>query len=90
MEFVDLDFNPLKDVCEVDQFGFVDLADAFLTGTIASNLTIEDLTFTDIDDPKAVSGKPRNVFEFIDAGVAIAQQQEGVQSKSSVKTEGGD
>ena len=89
MEFFELDYDPLKDVCEVDQFGFVDLAEAFQTGTIASNLTIEDLTFTEIDDPKAVSGKPRNTFEFIDAGVAIAQQ-EGVQSKSSAKTEGGD
>lgn len=90
MEFLDLDYNPLADVCEVDQFGFVDLAEAFLSGTIASNLTIEDLTFTEIDDPKAVSGKPRNAFEFIDAGVAIAQQQEGVQIQSSAKTEGGD
>lgn len=84
----DCSFNPLRDVCEVDQFGFIDLAEAFLSGTIASDLTIEDLTFSEIDDPVAVSGKPRNTFEFIDAGVAISQQ-EGVQSKSSSK-EGAD
>ena len=84
----DCSYNPYKDVCEVDQFGFFDLAEAFLTGTIASNLNVDDLEFSEIDDPTAVKGKPRNAFEFIDAGVAISQQ-EGVQvSKSSGKESG--
>lgn len=82
-------FNPLKDVCEVDQFGFFDLAEAFLSGTIASNLTIDDLEFSEIEDPTAVKGKPRNAFEFIDAGVAISQV-EGAQLGKSSSKEGAD
>ena len=86
----DCSFNPVTDVQEVDQFGYVDLAQAFLTGTINADLKVDDLFFNEIDDPVAVSGKPSNVFDMIDAGSAIVNRQEGVQTKSSAKTEGGD
>lgn len=58
-----LGFDPVKDISEVDQFGYVNLVEALENGVIQSTLKIDDLGFNDIDDPASIMGKPRDVFE---------------------------
>lgn len=82
-------FDPVFDVCEVDQFGFIDLRSALESGVIPSTSVIEELDITDIDDPTAVQGRPSTVFDVIDAGVSITSM-EGVQIQSSSNKEGAD
>lgn len=80
-------FNPLLDVTEVDQFGFIDLAQAFVSGTIAADVNLQDLNFSEEDDPRSVNGKPQSAFDMVDAGLDIAKR-EGVKGMSSEKEEG--
>ena len=44
-------FDPDIDICEVDQFGFVDMRQAFLTGTIEGAVAPDDSSYSGIDRP---------------------------------------
>lgn len=61
-------FDPRSDVREVDQFGYVDINDAFRNGSVKGDLTIDEETYNDIDDPRNVGPKPRDSFEAIELG----------------------
>lgn len=56
-------YDPLKDKCEVDQFGFVDMVSALDTGYIPSEISDTSEAYNDIDDPSSIMGKPRDPFE---------------------------
>lgn len=60
-------FDPVKDISPVDQFGFIDLKSALATGVVPSQLPDSDLDYNGIDNPEAVLGKPRDIFEAMDA-----------------------
>ena len=74
-------YDPLRDVQEVDQFGFVDLREVLETGVVPSDSSVEDSEFTDIDDPESIIGRPRSNFDMIDAGDNLMRQAEGVQQQ---------
>lgn len=57
------EYNKEKDVCEVDQIGFVNLREAWETHTVDGNLNVDELNFNEIDDPASIMGKPSNVFD---------------------------
>lgn len=58
----DLKFDKVKDVAEVDQFGYIDLVDVFTHGAIPSNLSMKDAEFNEIGDPSSILGTPKDVF----------------------------
>lgn len=68
MDIGNIAFNPDVDVQEVDQFGFVDLNDAFLNGCVRGDLSVNEEDYNDIDDPRMVGAKPRDTFEAIELG----------------------
>lgn len=59
----ELVFDKVKDLFDVDQFGYVNLSEALTTGVVDSSLKIEESLFNGIDDPASIIGKPRDVFE---------------------------
>lgn len=70
------------DIQEVDQFGYVNLREAYVTGIVPGNMEIDEQSFDVIDDLNALKGgKPLDVFDAISAGKAI------VSSASSNETE---
>lgn len=77
MVFGAIDFNPVFDICEVDQFGFVDLRIAFETHTIPGDLNPDDMSFNEIDDPSSIIGKPSDIFSAIQSGHKYVNMIEG-------------
>lgn len=73
-------FDPLVDVAEVDQFGFIDLRQAFLTGVVDGQLSPDDGAYSGIDDPAAIMSAPKDEFE------AIRQAQYAASYKPKTKT----
>lgn len=63
----DFFFDPVKDIAPVDQFGFIDLKSALATGVVPSQLPDSDSDYNGIESPEAILGKPRDIFEAMDA-----------------------
>lgn len=58
-------YDPLLDCAEVDHFGFRDLRQAFLTGTVDGALAPDDSGYSGINNPEAILPAPRDQFEAI-------------------------
>lgn len=58
-------YDKSKDICEVDQLGFVDVVKAFAKGVIEGATSLDEAKFNNISDPDAVLGKPTDIFEAI-------------------------
>ena len=56
-------YNPVKDLKEVDQFGFVDLVEATVNGVVESYVSDTEASYNGIEDPSTILGKPSDVFE---------------------------
>lgn len=57
------EFVKVRNVSEVEQTGFVDLASALANHSVPSDIESSDETYNGIDDPASIMGKPRDVFE---------------------------
>lgn len=89
MEF-DCKFDSVKDVMEVDQFGFVDLREVMETGVVPSDSSVQDSEYLDQDDPTEVNGRPSSPFEMIDAGVDLTRRIEAAQAAAKSSKDGAD
>lgn len=56
-------YDPELDIQEVDQFGFVDLRQAFEKGTIPGNMSFEQVEFNQVNDPGVLIPKSDDVFD---------------------------
>lgn len=59
----DLLFDELKDLHEVDQYGFVDLVECLANGEVPTQINDSDVAYNGIEDPSSILGKPSDVFE---------------------------
>lgn len=73
MKVLNCKFDPEKDLREVDQFGHVDLHDAFVNSAIPSDLQAQVGNFNNIDDPSLVRPRPADVFEGMQAEKSYAR-----------------
>ena len=55
-------YDPSKDIHAVEQYGFVDLAEVFQTGTITGDLTSSLENYNNIEDPDSIIDKADDVF----------------------------
>lgn len=62
MKQSNLPFNEMKDLHEVDQFGFIDLVECLTNGEVPTNIADEDVNYNGIEDPSSILGKPDDVF----------------------------
>lgn len=56
-------YNEKTDIQDVDQFGFVNLAECMENGVVPSSISDTEMDYNDIEDPASIMGKPRDVFE---------------------------
>lgn len=59
------DFDKVKDMQEVDQFGYVNLGEAYANGVVEGNLNPDVSEFNGIEHPEAIIGKPSDEFDAI-------------------------
>lgn len=57
------EYNPEKDISEVDQFGFVNITRAMQNGFVPGSNSSISVEFDDCEDPSVIIGKPGDVFE---------------------------
>lgn len=69
----DCPFDPVRDLAPVEQFGFIELKDALANSIVPSQMPESDTDYNGIEEPEKVIGKPRDVFEAIDAQKAAEQ-----------------
>lgn len=69
----DLPFDPVRDLAPVDQFGFIELKNALAESVVPSQMPDSDADYNGIDEPDKVLGKPRDIFEAMDAQKAAEQ-----------------
>lgn len=65
-------YDPVRDLQDVEQNGWVDLAKANALGSVPSDLDASDLQFNEIDDPNSILGRPRDSFESAQMAKSIA------------------
>lgn len=58
-----LGFDKKRDIREVSQTGFVDLANAYQNGVVPSYASESDLQYGNIDSPSNIYGRPHDAFE---------------------------
>lgn len=71
MVFDELPFDPQRDISPVDQFGFVDLKSALANSAVPSVMPGAEVDYNGVDDPSAVIGTPRDIFEAMDMQKAL-------------------
>lgn len=77
-------FDPVKDLKPVEQYGFIDLKTALDSCVVPSQMPESDSDYNGIEEPEQIAGRPRDVFEAIDAQKALeasASVQSGDESK---------
>ena len=60
-------FDPVVDMKPVEQYGFIDLKTALDSSIVPSQMPESESDYNGIDDPEKGLGKPRDIFEAIDA-----------------------
>lgn len=73
-------YNEDKDICEVDQYGFVDLVECLNNGVVPSSISNTESDYNDIEDPASILGKPRDVFEAYKMGDYIKERGKKTES----------
>lgn len=86
MVFNNIGYNAERDICEVDQIGFIDLRLALETGTVQGDLNPDDMSYNEIDNPASIKGKPSDIFDAVVAGHQYAQMGEASQSSDEDKS----
>lgn len=67
MIVIDCPFDPVRDIAPVEQFGFIELKSALAESVVPSQMPESDSDYNGIDEPEKVLGKPRDIFEAMDA-----------------------
>lgn len=80
----DCNFDPVRDIAPVDQFGFVDLKLALETSMVPSQMPGSDTDYNGIEEPEQILGKPRDIFEAIDSQKVLES------AAASANSEGGE
>ena len=57
-------FNSKQDNHDVDQFGYINLAESLENGVVPSEIADSEPSYNEIDDPSTIIGKPRDVFHY--------------------------
>lgn len=63
MKVVNCNYDPVKDLHPVDQFGFVDLASALENNAVPSQMAGAETDYNGIENPDSILGKPSDIFE---------------------------
>lgn len=82
-------YNPDRDLYEVAQFGFVNLAEAYQSHTIPATIDGVEVNYNDIGSPDKILGRPRDVFEAYRMKDAIAARDKAIKDKASASSDGG-
>lgn len=76
-------YNVNADVAPVDQFGFVDLHDAFVNASIPGDLVVDSESYNGVDDPDSLIGRPSDVFDALRRAAYVREREAAAEAKAS-------
>ncbi len=74
-------YNPICDVREVQNFGYLELSDVMRTGIIPSDLSASQLQFNGIEDPQSILGSPCDAFDAMRMMDTISESAQSAESE---------
>lgn len=74
-------FDPIHDLKPVDEFGWIDAAEAYVNKSVPSDMVTQESDYNGIEDPDSILGKPDDVFS------ALRMQERIVNASSGEKSE---
>lgn len=92
MKDENIKYNSERDLSEVEQFGYVLLSDALISGMIPNDLQIQNQSFNEMPIDEMI-GRPSDVFDAMEYGSALKQSAEvksAVAAKSAEVTHQGE
>lgn len=81
-------FNPLRDIAPVDQFGFVDLHDAYVNHCIPGDLIVNQEDYNGVEDPSSLIGKSADVFEAYRKAQYVKSAESAAAAEAAKATSG--
>lgn len=79
-------YDKNRDICEVDQLGYVDVVKAFADGVIEGATSLDEGKFNNIKDTDAVLGKPSDIFDMLQMQRTIQDYKPSTKSNPSAET----
>lgn len=79
-------YDPVRDLKDVEPFGFVDLKNAFVERCVPSQVGESDADYNGIENPESILGKPSDVFEALDTAAAL--EKAAAASENNNQTDG--
>lgn len=81
----DIKYDPKRDLCEPSQTGYVDLVDLVSHGVIPEGLNVSEESFNNIDDPKAIYGRPQEQFHAMSLAKELNQRGELAEKAAAAR-----
>lgn len=85
MIYGDFKFDKKRDISDVPQYGFVDLAECYKNGSVPADIQPSEMDYNGIESAEHVIGKPSDIFEAYRMHSAI---NGSLSSTTSVSPEG--
>lgn len=83
----DMKFNPARDLQAVDQFGFVNLADAFTKGVIPGALDMTEESFNGVQNPGTLIARSQDVFDGLRKAQFVKSQLDKLNAEERERAE---
>lgn len=83
------EFLPGVDLEEVDQFGFIDLRDAFLNGNMPGDVSVDLEAYNGIDDPDSIMDRASDQFDAFRQAEYVKGAESAAAAKAKAATSGG-
>lgn len=80
-------YNPEKDLKPVEEFGFINLKEAFVNRTVPSNLPDSETDYNGISDPASIVGKPTDVFDALRMQSELMSRDKAVSGSGEKNSE---
>lgn len=81
------EFNPEVDLQEVDQFGFIDLAEAYEKGIVPGAVDLTDDQFNGVQNPGTLISHAQDVFDGLRKAEYVKQQLSRLSAEEREKVE---
>ena len=65
-------FDSVRDVQKVEPTGWIDIPNAYASGSIPPGISADELQYNGIEDPNSIAGMPKDSFEAAQAAKVIA------------------
>lgn len=84
---VPLGFDPCRDLQEVDQFGFVNIGEAFEKGIVPGGVDIHEESFNGVNNPGTLISRSMDVFDGLRKREYVASMLEKLNAEERLKAE---